>query len=164
LRVPPSDFTPVRCLILACGNTLRSDDGVGPWLASWAEERFAANPALRVVSRQQWTPDLAEELAYVDSVIFVDCTVDAAPGAVRITRVQPAHAQAGLATHHMGAAELLALCEELYASVPRNSLLLTIGAGSIEMGETFSKCVNEALQEACKILETAILRMLTEKP
>ena len=33
--------TPARCLILACGNTLRSDDGVGPWLAEWAEETFA---------------------------------------------------------------------------------------------------------------------------
>jgi Ni,Fe-hydrogenase maturation factor len=32
--------TQARCLILACGNTLRGDDGVGPWLAEWAEKRF----------------------------------------------------------------------------------------------------------------------------
>ncbi len=50
-----------RCLILACGNTLRSDDGVGPTLAAWAEERFREQPNVRVISRQQWTPDLAAE-------------------------------------------------------------------------------------------------------
>ena len=55
--------TPVRCLVLACGNTLRSDDGVGPWLADWVEARFAAEPTVRVIARQQWTPDLAEDIA-----------------------------------------------------------------------------------------------------
>ncbi len=32
--------TPIQCLILACGNTLREDDGVGPFLAQWAEEHW----------------------------------------------------------------------------------------------------------------------------
>src|SRR5438105_2766334 len=106
--------TPVRFLILACGNTLRGDDGVGPWLAAWADERFAAEPAIRVISRQQWTPDLAEEIALSDAVLFVDCALDAAPGIVNVVPVRPARPEAGLATHHTGAAELLALSEELY--------------------------------------------------
>ena len=63
---------PIQVLILACGNTLRSDDGVGPWLANWAEERFGAHPAIRVVSRQQWTPDLAQDVAQAESVLFID--------------------------------------------------------------------------------------------
>ena len=161
-RVPTS-FIPIRCLILACGNTLRGDDGVGPWLAVWAEERFSADPVVKVISRQQWTPDLAEELAHVESVIFVDCAVDAPPGVVRVARIQPCAPQAGLATHHMGAPELLALSKELYASLPRNALLLTIGAGSTEMGETFSKNVKYALPEACETLETAVLKLLAER-
>jgi hydrogenase maturation protease len=155
---PPSN--PVRCLILACGNNLRCDDGVGPWLAGWAAERFAAEPAVRVISRQQWTPDLAEDIAYADSVLFLDCAIDAEPGVVRVARVQPARADAELATHHVGAAELLALCQELYSSQPRNALMLTIGAGSMDMGETFSKSVGNTLPEACKALEAAVLRLL----
>jgi len=55
-------LTTARCLILACGNTLRGDDGTGPWLAEWAEKRFAAEAGVRVVIRQQWAPELAEEL------------------------------------------------------------------------------------------------------
>jgi len=161
--VPLTSSHPIRCLILACGNTLRGDDGVGPWLAAWAEERFAAEPAVRVISRQQWTPDLAEELAHVESVIFVDCAVDAPAGAVRVARVQPSPAQSGLASHHTGAAQLLALSEELYASLPRNALLLTIGAGSIEMGETFSESANAALPEACDLLERTVRGLLAQE-
>ena len=156
----PSSPGPIRCLILACGNTLRSDDGVGPWLAAWAEERFAAEPAVRVISRHQWTPDIAEEIAQAEGVVFVDCAVDASPGDVRIARVQPAPALPGLATHHLGAPELLALSQELYSSLPGTAMLLTIGAGSTELGETFSAGVSDALPDACKALETTVMRLL----
>jgi hydrogenase maturation protease len=155
-----SEIDGVRCLILACGNTLRSDDGVGPWLAAWAEEQFAADGDVRVISRQQWTPELAQEIATAEAVVFVDGAVDSAPGAVRVARVQPAAAAAGLATHHAGAAELLALSEELYSSLPRRALLLTVGAESMEMGETFSESVRDALPHACQTLKAAVLRLL----
>lgn len=158
--MPPTNSQPARCLILACGNTLRSDDGVGPWLAAWAEERFASHPEVRVIARQQWTPDLAEDLASVESVLFIDCAVDIEPGTIRVAQVQPSPPQARLATHHTGAAELLALSEDLFASRPRNAWLLTIGAGSIDMGETFSPSVNEVLPQACKTLEATVTRML----
>lgn len=153
----------IRCLILACGNTLRGDDGVGPWLASWAEERFGGETSVRVVSRQQWTPDLAEGVAEAGSVLFVDCAIDLPPGEVRIVPVGPAASSPARATHHMGAAELLALSEELYASVPREALLLTVGAESTEMGEKFSQSVNDALPEACDLLERTVRRWLAHE-
>jgi hydrogenase maturation protease len=151
---------PVRCLILACGNTLRGDDGVGPWLAEWAEEQFKTEPSVRVVSRQQWTPDLAEDVAKAESAVFIDCAVDSAPGTVRVARVRPAYTGAGPATHHVGAHELLALSEELYSSLPRNALLLTVGAGSTEMGEEFSATVHDALPQACTMLESTVRSLL----
>lgn len=151
---------PVRCLILACGNTLRSDDGVGPWLASWAAERFGTNRAVRVISRQQWTPDFAEDLAGVESVLFIDCAVDIEPGTIRVAPVQPLPAAPGMATHHTDAAELLALSQELFGSRPRDALLLTVGAASTDIGETFSKTVTNALPGACQTLETTVLQLL----
>lgn len=150
----------VRCLILACGNTLRSDDGVGPWLAAWAEEHLAAEPAVRLISRQQWTPDLAEDVAHAESVIFIDCSVESSPGEVRIHPVKPAAAGPGLASHHVGAPELLALGQELYDSLPRNALLLTIGADLTELGETFSKSVHDALPEACRLIEKTVCNLI----
>jgi len=150
----------VHCLVLACGNTLRGDDGLGPWLAHWAEERFRKQPGLRIVSRQQWTPELAEELAAAASVLFIDCSAASPPGVVRLEEVQPAAPAQGLATHHLGAAELLDLARELYNSLPRTALLLTVGAGSTDLGEEFSAAVKDALPEARKQLETAVENLL----
>jgi hydrogenase maturation protease len=151
----------VRLLILACGNTLRSDDGVGPWLAEWAAQHFAAQPEIRVISRQQWTPDLAEDIANADSVLFIDCSIESAPGSIHLRPVEPATPEKGLATHHSGAAELLALARDLYNSRHQESQLLTIGAGSIELGEVFSAPVRDALPSACALLEKAVARFLT---
>jgi hydrogenase maturation protease len=153
----------VRCLILACGNTLRSDDGVGPWLAEWAENRFRSEVGLRILTLQQWAPELAEEIAYARSVLFIDCSAESAPGAVQIAEVQPATSRHGLGTHHLGAPELLALGFELYGGLPANAQLLTVGAGSTELGETFSDPVKAALPEACKLIEVTVKQLL-ERP
>jgi hydrogenase maturation protease len=153
-------LAPARCLILACGNTLREDDGVGPWLAEWAENRFPSEAGLRIIARQQWTPELAEEIAGAESILFIDCAIDLEPGAIRLAAVAAADADSGLATHHLSAAELLALARDLYASAPRSVLLLTIGAGSMEVGERFSDPVTAALPEACRLIEETVQRML----
>jgi len=151
---------PFSCLILACGNTLRGDDGIGPWLAQWAEENFSDDPAIRVISRQQWTPDLAEDLAAAEAVLFIDCSITSAPGSIAIQDVEPSAPAAGLATHHQGAPELLALAHELYNSLPSNALLMTIGAASIELGETFSEPVLDAIPKACALLEETVALLL----
>lgn len=153
-------LTPARCLILACGNTLRGDDGLGPWLAGWAEEQFQSRPEVRIVSRQQWTPELAQDVAHAKAVLFVDCSVDSAPGFVQLISVGPASSAEGLATHHVDAAELLALARELYDAAPQNAFTLTVGAGSTELGEEFSPAVTAALPQACRLLRTTVLGLL----
>ena len=150
-----------RCLILACGNTLRGDDGVGLWLAEWAEERFRTQPGVHVIAHQQWTPELAEDIARVDSVLFIDCSVNSEPGSVSLLPVEPAGDAQGRATHHLDAAELLALTHKLYTSLPQSSQLLTIGAGSTGLCENFSPAVTAALPEACRLIEETVLHWLS---
>ena len=139
----------VRVLILACGNTLRSDDGVGPWLANWAEQHFAAQPEIRVISRQQWTPELAEDIAYA---------------AIDISPTHPSKTQQGLATHHSGAPELLALVRDLYDSFPSNAQIITIGLGSTELGKQFSEPVLNSLPHACRLIKQTMTGLLAESP
>ncbi len=153
-------LTRTRCLILACGNTLRSDDGVGPWLALWAKERFHDNAEVRVISRHQWTPELAEDVGSAESVLFIDCSAESAPGVVQLERVEPAGETQALATHHLDAAQLLALDHALFSSMPANAMQLTVGAGSTEMGEQFSAHVKAALPLACRKLEETVAQML----
>lgn len=117
-------------------------------------------PVVRVLSRQQWTPELAEEVAQAESVLFIDCSVESSSGEVRVHPVEPATTGPGLATHHVGAPELLALAQELYGSLPGNAVLLTVGAESTEMGETFSKNVIDALPKACRLIENTVHNLI----
>lgn len=60
----------MKVLIIGYGNTLRGDDGLGPFVV----EEIAARklPGIRTKVVFQLTPELAEELAQVDMAIFVD--------------------------------------------------------------------------------------------
>lgn len=152
--------TQARCLILACGNSVRGDDGVGPWLARWAEKRFAAEAGVRVISEQQWTPDLAEEAVRAQAVLFIDCSLASPPGSVAVEPVELAAIKPGLTTHHLNAAELLAVGREFYSSLPSHAFMLTVGAGAIDLSEEFSEPVKNALPAACQLIEETVLRMM----
>ncbi|MGB8261157.1 MAG: hydrogenase maturation protease [Terracidiphilus sp.] len=156
------DQTTARCLILACGNTLRGDDGIGPSLADWAENRFAGDPRVCVISRQQWTPELAKDLAAAHSVVFVDCSSDSAPGQVLLFPVAADPELPSLSTHHLGAPELLALARDLYGAHPAQAQILTIGAASLALSEELSPALSAALPEACRLLEESVLSSLTD--
>lgn len=150
--------------MLACGNTLRGDDGAGPWLAEWASQRFKDDPRVRVIARQQWTPDLAEEIAHARAVMFIDCSVEMAPGSVSLSPVAPNPEAASIASHHLSAPELLALARHLYNSSPGKAVQLTVGAGSVALGEEFSQPVAQSLIRACDRLQKAILNLLERQP
>ena len=63
------------------------------WDRSWRNgprNDSAAIANVRVVARQQWTPDLAEEIAAAESVLFVDSSVESAPGRVSLIPVDVA--------------------------------------------------------------------------
>jgi hydrogenase maturation protease len=158
-------FEKSSCLVLACGNTLRSDDGVGPRLAEWAAQRFRDDSHVRVLARQQWTPDLAQDIAGADSVLFVDSTVESAPGRVHLTPVpldlhSATNGNPPAGTHHIEPPELLRLTRSLYGSISAHAMLLTVGAGSTELGESFSDSVEAALPRARGVLEKTVLRFM----
>ena len=152
--------TKARCLLLACGNTLRGDDGIGPWLADWARERFSEEPGVRVISRHQWTPELAVDLAAAVTVLFIDCSTKSEPGSVEVIDVPPAPQSQGVGTHQVSAAELLGIARELYGSLPRRAQLLTVGAGSTELSEEFSEAVLDAIPQARARLEETVTALL----
>ena len=64
-----------RVLIVAYGNPLRSDDGVG-WVVAEELRRRLASPEVEVLRLQQLLPEVAESLSRADAVIFVDASRD----------------------------------------------------------------------------------------
>lgn len=133
---------------------------MGLWLSKWAEHRFKQITGVRVISSHQWTPELAKDLAQAEAAIFIDCAMHCEPGLVRISQVAPATDTTKLGTHHLDAAQLLALSQQLYGSMPDSSLLLTVGAGGLELREGFSEAVQMALPECQRLLEDSVRRLL----
>jgi hydrogenase maturation protease len=103
---------------------------------------------------------MAEEIAAAEAVIFVDCSLDQAAGRILLQELSPAPLKPGLVTHHLGAAELLRVAQELYGEQPRRACLLTIGAGSIELGEGLSPAVRDALPDAEDLLDLTVRQLL----
>jgi len=136
-------------LLLACGNSLRQDDGVGLRIAEAAEHLFPAS-RLRIVAAQQLTPEMAAELAGAELAIFVDANAADEPGSIRVARV--AASAETLTTHHLDPAALLALAQTLGGHVPAQAWTLTIGAARFGVGEEISGPVQQAVPRALRLL------------
>ncbi len=139
------------CLILACGNLLRGDDGAA-WHLVEALRKTTAASSVRIIVQQQWTAELAQDIAGASSVLFLDCAVTQPAGSVTLTAVAPGPASVASFTHHQDAPSLLALARSLYGRVPTHCAILLMGAHSIKLSESLSPLVESALPRALDTL------------
>lgn len=146
---PPAGAAKTPALLLACGNCLRQDDGVGLKIAEAAEQLFPAS-RLRIVAGQQFTVEMAADLAETELAVFVDACVGDDPGAIRVFRVQ-ARAEK-VESHELDPATLLALAETICGHVPAHAFAITIGAGRLGFGEDLSGRLRQAIPRALRLL------------
>src|SRR4051812_31070343 len=100
-------------LILSYGNELRGDDGVAPVVARRIE---ALNQVgVRILVRQQLTPELADDIALAERVIFIDAAVDIAEVTVREVIADSANE---IVTHSSSPMAILALAKAVYGRNP----------------------------------------------
>lgn len=99
----------MRTLLIACGNPLRCDDGVGPE----ALRLIAPAPDREFRAVQQLTPECAEEISCFDRVIFLDADADAAHTHAVIEPLSAAPSRSPL-THASTPAEIVALSKALF--------------------------------------------------
>src|ERR1700733_10736040 len=104
-------------LLLACGNTLRGDDGVGWWIGGEVEKKPSIRD-LEVVLSHLLLRELAEQVSCADVVVFVDCSAITAAGAISVMPIEPAAELPRLLTHHMDPASLLRLASDLFGRAP----------------------------------------------
>jgi len=149
-----------RVLVIGYGSLLRTDDAVGPRVATvLAGDARLAGAEVHAVG--QLTPDLAEPVAAASLVVLVDASGELAPGAVAVRRVEPAAAAGtpaqGAFSHHVDAVSLVSLAAALYGRVPPVHLV-SVGAASLEFGEQLSPAIEAAIPA---IAET-VVRLATD--
>lgn len=139
-------------LVIGYGNELRGDDGVGQRVARAVEEWRVPN--LQSLAVHQLTPELAEELAVVDRVIFVDAYTEVIKPEVKVCRLEPANSVA--ATGHTSDPEmLLAIAQALYNAAPQ-AWWIGIPAVNFELGNEFSPITEQGMEEALEEIDRLI--------
>jgi len=133
-----------RGLVIAYGNSLRGDDGVGWEVARRLEAAVEADGNVSIVATQQLTPELAEVLHRVDQVFFVDASVEGEPGSWKCEQVKAEEIRPGALGHHFDAAALLAYTQALFGTRPE-AQVITVTAKSFDLGEELSAEVQAAL-------------------
>jgi hydrogenase maturation protease len=141
----------MKILIIGYGNTLRNDDGVGVRTAEAIETKNW--PDTRVITTHQLTPELAEDIAGVDRVIFVDATLSECVD----TRLQSLEIPTGW--RFFGHAEtpesLLAFTRSIYEKTPL-AYGVYIPAVNCEFGEELSDVTRQGMDQAIALIETLI--------
>ena len=150
----PSTFKPLEALIIGYGNTLRGDDGVGYKIAEIIEQWNLDNITSFAV--HQLTPDLAENIAKVDTVIFIDAVpiVDINTTKLEIKTISINPKSNNLA-HHNNPQQLLSLTEAIYQQIPTAYWILVPAINfnfSEELSPISQKYVNLTLDKIKDIL------------
>jgi hydrogenase maturation protease len=141
--ITESQPPPAGLLVIGYGNTLRSDDGVGPKVADAVAA--LALPGVCALNCPLLTPELADPVSQARVVVFVDAAVDA-PREVQLRKLAPADTSQIMA-HAASPATLLALARDVFGHAPE-AWLLTIPAEHIGIGEKLSAFTRRGLETA----------------
>ncbi len=134
-------------LVIGYGNTLRSDDGAGYIIAERVEQWNLA--AVRSCWVHQLTPELAAELATVDTVIFVDAAVGIE--AVSLEALFPLPEE-NFTAHRVNPRSLLHLAATLYDKIPTAYQIL-IPATDFSFGDRFSLVTQAGISQALSLIQ-----------
>ncbi len=143
-----------KILIVGYGNTIRADDGVGPWVASavasWGSE------LVETMAVHQLTPELADPIAQARLAIFVDAKPAAEGESVEVVELDPSNAP--VPSGHLGDPRaILALARSLFGRSPRG-WLVAIPAVDFSIGEGLSSTARFGAAEALRRIAELIDR------
>src|SRR5664279_923389 len=112
--ITESQQPPAGLLVIGYGNTLRSDDGVGPRVADAVAA--LALPGVHALNCPLLTPELADPISQARVAVFVDAAVDASRE-VQLRKLEPAGSSQIMA-HAASPATLLALARDVFGHSP----------------------------------------------
>ena len=158
----------MRALLIAEGNLLRRDDGAAHEILHQLElERLSAVPEETVPDVEsrallQLTPEMAEEMAGYDAVIFMDADVGAID--LSVDPINPIDKQRSppALSHISRPADIVGLARALFGFAGR-AFLCRIPAHDLSCGEGMSPRTSALAAQAAAKIET-LLRELRAEP
>ena len=130
-------------LVVGIGNTLRGDDGVGPFVIELL--RAARTGSLELKTAFSVLPELADELPGHDAVVFVDADVQAPEVMLR-----PLGAQGRAGLHRLAPAQVVEMARRL--GFDGEAWICSVPVASMEAGERLSRDAVLAAGRAAAVL------------
>lgn len=115
-------------MVIGVGNTLRRDDGLGPFIAT----SLPPTPGVVTLAVHQLTVDLTAQLSEVDRVLFIDASMT--DKQIRLKRATEREAPPG---HVFAPTALLALARAIHGRAPEG-WLLSVPGSDFDFGEQLS--------------------------
>ncbi len=142
-------------LVIGYGNSLRTDDGAGQIVAQMITQWQLTG--VQCLAVQQLTPELAENIANADVVIFVDAVATDSDNPTPV-QVQPLPVEAINSSlgHHCNPRSLLAYAQILYGKVVKAYWVLIPGI-NFDFGETFSTVTQQGIDIALNQIKQILL-------
>ncbi len=142
-------------LVIGYGNTLRSDDGAGQRVA----EKIARwkLPGFQTLAVHQLTPELAENIAQADTVIFVDAVATNSdnPASVKIQKLEVEDNNTSLG-HSCNPRSLLSFTRVVYGKSTLAYWVL-IPAVKFDFGEELSSLTERGIDIALRQIKTRLI-------
>ncbi len=129
-------------VVIGYGNTLRGDDGAGPYVARKVGER---RPDIRAVEAHQLTPEMAVDLSEADLAVFVDARAEAPERGVEVAAA--AESDGGASSHHVSPGTLRAMARTLFGRAPR-AFVVSLPAYSFDFADELTPGAREASDRA----------------
>lgn len=147
-----------RVLIIAYGNPLRSDDGVGWCVAEVLQNKNSA-AEIEITCLPQLAPELAETASRFQCVIFVDAvsSPQAIPGEIRVEELggkDPSDSATHF-SHALSPYAVIRLAETLYRAKPK-AFAVTVVGEKFDHGEGLSPAVASVLPHLVDQIEALV--------
>jgi hydrogenase maturation protease len=139
-------------LVIGYGNPLRGDDAVGQVVAREVSDWYLPN--VKVLSLHQLAPELADDLAEVGTVYFIDACMDATLEQPRVTEIQPNYLTVNV-SHFSSPRDLLGMTKQFYSCEPR-AYTIEMPAESFELSEGLSAKARKGVKEVLEYLHKAL--------
>lgn len=130
-------------LIIGWGNCLRGDDCLGLKVAELLE---AQSIEAVICKSHQLLPEMSEEISRADQVIFVDASLEVAPGQMTISELQAEEGACSPDSHKLSPQILLNMARHLYGRAP-SALVYGLGGYHFD-GEILSPALEGLVEEA----------------
>jgi len=142
-------------LVIGYGNSLRGDDGIGIATAEQLRHTMQSS-SVRILTCQQLTPELANEMSKVERVIMIDAAKGETPGQIIISKITPDSVDSATFTHELQPSTLLACSQELYGQCPTTYLVSVTGYSfdfSEELSDTVTRIMPQVLTSVRELID-----------